>query len=119
MQVTAGSLYAIPEQFRRYSVDTSLSPQPHAAPAYCPNPPTGYFPQEAAAGRSRILSFSEGKRKGDLMDFYVKYKTEVVLWMSEDVQELGAEWVLRVWGRLRLCARRERIEAKSPHRTEI
>eukprot|EP00826_Nyctotherus_ovalis_P048891 TRINITY_DN5814_c0_g4_i2.p2 TRINITY_DN5814_c0_g4~~TRINITY_DN5814_c0_g4_i2.p2 ORF type:complete len:149 (-),score=23.82 TRINITY_DN5814_c0_g4_i2:508-954(-) len=77
MQVTAASLYAIPEQLRRYSTDTSLSPQPHPAPAYCPKLSAGYFPQEIPAGRSRILSFSEGKRKGDLLDFYVKYKTEV------------------------------------------
>lgn len=76
------NLYSIPEQVRRYSIDTSsfYPPQSLPFPNYCAEPVSDYFAQGIPAGRSRILSFSdEKKKKGDVMDFYVKYKTEVIL----------------------------------------
>lgn len=74
------NLYSITEQMRRYSTDNPsyYIPQSAPFPSYCVESPNNYFPQEPSLGRSRILSFSEGKKKGDIMDFYVKYKTEVI-----------------------------------------
>ena len=74
------SLYPIPEQFRCYSSDNSPYYFSHSTPfpSHCIDPSNDYFPQELSSAPSKILSFSEGKKKGDVMDFYVKYKTEVI-----------------------------------------
>lgn len=72
------SLYPIPEQVRRYSIDNFRFYSPQSFPGYNAEVANDYFLQDAPSGRTRILSFSEGKKKGDHMDFYVKYKTEVI-----------------------------------------
>lgn len=74
--------YSIPEQIRRYSIDiTPFYPsQSVPFPNYAVQNSLDYFSQEISPNRSRILSFSDSKKKkGDLMDFYVKYKTEVIM----------------------------------------
>ena len=75
------SLYPVPEQLRRYSSDNSpyYFSQSTPYPSYCMDPSNDYSSQELSLAHSKILSFSEGKKKkGDVMDFYVKYKTEVI-----------------------------------------
>ena len=72
--------YPDQEQIRRYSIDTLpyYPTQSPPFPNYYPAVSNDYFLEESCTGRARIMSFSDGKKKkGDVVDFYTKYKTEV------------------------------------------